>query len=407
MRRTTLYTARRQASVVTARILRIVPRPVLTSRDVRASAWLVAILRIALGVAGLLTVLLDPRPLLRDVAAWTTLEVLDGRPWTLLFSIWQRWDALWYQEIATEGYRAGNNTAAFFPLFPLLSRVASVPFLGNVVLGELAVTTVACIAAFVFLYRLAIIDIGRRSAILTVLLVALFPVGFFLLAPYSEALFLATTLASFWFARGGHPWLAGIAGAAAGLTRLQGGLLLLPLGYLAWRSLRAGTLTPRNAPAWVLPAVGVFLALAYPRVVVGETGSPFDLQQAWGARLAPPWQTIGDALGHITRTGDPIEALNLACVVGLTALAVYGLRRLPVEYGLYALASLALLWVRDTDNLSPLMSAARYSLVVFPCFMIGAQMLLRRRGLAIGILAISSVIQIALFTYWVRWGFVG
>ncbi len=387
--------------------MQILPRPVLTSRDVRASVWLVAILRIALGLAGLLTMLLDPRPLLRDIAAWTTLEVLDGRPWTLIFSIWQRWDALWYQEIATEGYRAGNNTAAFFPLFPLLSRIASLPFLGNVVLGQLAVTTAASVAAFVFLYRLASLDLGRRSAILTVLLVAVCPVGFFLLAPYTEALFLATTVASFWFARAGHPWLAGIAGAAAGLTRLQGGLLLLPLGYLAWRDLRADRLTPRNAPAWVLPAVGVFLALAYPRIVVGETSSPFDLQQAWGARLAPPWQSIGDALGHIARSGDPIEVLNLVSVVGLTVLAGYGLRRLPPEYGLYALASLALLWLRDTDNLSPLMSAARYSLVIFPCFMIGAQLLRGRPGIAIALLAISSVMQVALFVYWVRWGFVG
>jgi hypothetical protein len=380
---------------------------VLTQRDVRASIWFVAVLRIALGLAGLLTMLLDPRALLREIAAWTSLEVVDGRPWTLLFSVWQRWDALWYQEIATEGYRAGNNTAAFFPLFPLLSRIASLPFLGNVVLGELAVTTIACIAAFVLLYRLARIDVGRRAAIVTVLLIAFSPVGFFLLAPYTEGLFLATTVASFWFARTRHPWLAGIAGGAAGLTRLQGGLLLLPLGYLAGRDLRAGRLAPRDAPAWVLPAVGVFLALAYPRLIIGETGSPFDLQQAWGARLAAPWQSIGDALSHIARTGDPIEVLNVITVVGLTVVAVYGFRKLPLEYGLYALASLSLLWLRDTENLSPLMSAARYGLVIFPCFMIAALVLRSRRGIAAGLLAVSAAIQIALFLYWVRWGFVG
>jgi hypothetical protein len=351
--------------------------------------------------------LLDPRPLLRDIAAWTALEVVDGRPWTLLFSVWQRWDALWYQEIATEGYRAGNNTAAFFPLFPLLSRIASLPFLGNVVLGELAVTTVACGVAFVLLYRVARADVGRRAAAITVLLLALSPVGFFLLAPYTEALFLATTLAAFHFARGRRPWLAGLAGAAAGLTRLQGGLLILPLGYLAWRELRAGRLEPRNAPAWVLPAVGLFLALAYPRFVLGEAGSPIDLQRAWGARLAPPWEAIGDALGHIARRGDPIEVLNLGTVVTLTALGVYALRRLPLEYGLYALASLALLWVRDTDNLSPLMSAARYGLVVFPSFVAAGLLLRTRPALAAGLIATFAIVQVALFTYWVRWGFVG
>ena len=379
----------------------------LNQRDVRASVWLVAVLRIALGLAGLFTMLLDPRPVLRDIAAWTALEVQDGRPWTLIFSIWQRWDALWYQEIASEGYQAGNNTAAFFPLFPLLSRIASLPFLGNVVLGQLAVTTIACVVAFVLLYRLTRIDLGRRAAIVAVLLVALSPVGFFLLAPYTEALYLATTLAAFWFARERRPWLAGLAGAAAALTRLQGGLLLIPLGYLAWRDLRAGTLSPRSAPAWVMPAVGLFVALAYPRIVLGESGSPIDLQRAWGARLAPPWETIGDAIGHIARRGDPIEVLNLASIVGLTALGLYGVRRLRTEYGLYALALLALLWVRDTDNLSPLMSAARYGLVIFPCFMVGGALLRARPGPAVSLLAASAAVQVALFVYWVRWGFVG
>jgi len=99
--------------------------------------------------------------------------------------------------------------------------------------------------------------------------------------------------------------------------------------------------------------------------------------------------------------------LNLLSVVGLTAVALYGFRRLPLEYGLYALASLALLWLRDNDNLSPLMSAARYSLVIFPCFMIGAVLLRSRLGIAAGFLAISAVIQTALFVYWVHWGFVG
>src|SRR5439155_21270373 len=103
----------------------VLPRAVLTSRDVRASAWLVAALRIALGLAGLLTMVLDPRALLRNIAAWTSLEVVDRRPWTFFFSVWQRRHALWYEEIAREGYHSGNNTAAFLPLFPLLSRIAS------------------------------------------------------------------------------------------------------------------------------------------------------------------------------------------------------------------------------------------------------------------------------------------
>lgn len=379
----------------------------LIGRDVRLSIWLVAVLRIGLGGVGILTMLLDPQPLMRDVAAWTSLEVQEGRPWSLLFSVWQRWDALWYQEIATEGYRAGNNTAAFFPLFPALGRIASLPFLGNVVLGELAVTTAACVVAFVMLYRVARPHIGRRAALVAVLLLALSPVSFFLLAPYTEALFLAATLAAFDFAARRRPWLAGLAGAAAGLTRLQGGLLVLPLAYVIWRDARAGATRAREAGAALLPLLGVLAALTYPRLVAGETGSPLDLQRAWGARLAPPWQTLGDALSHIGGTGDPIEVLNVVALIGLTALAIYALRRLPLEYGLYAIASVALLWLRDTENLSPLMSAARYGLVIFPCF-IAAARVLRGRGLvAASVLGVCAFAQVALFVYWVRWGFVG
>ena len=373
----------------------------------RASIWLVAVLRVGLAIAGILTMLFDPRPLMRDIAAWTFLEVQDGRPWTLLFSVWQRWDALWYQEIATEGYKAGNNTAAFFPLFPFLSRIASLPFLGNVVLGELTVATVACVVAIILLYRVARPLAGRRGAALAVLLVALSPLSFFLLAPYTESLFLATTLASFYLATSGRPWLAGLAGFAAGLTRLQGGVLVLPLGYLAWRSARGDVARAREAGAALLPVLGVLAALTYPRLFLGETGSPLDLQRAWGARFAPPWQTMADAFGHIGRTGDPIEVLNVLAVLALTALAVVALRRLPLEYGLYAIASVTLLWLRDTDNLSPLMSAARYGLVIFPCFVAAAILLRRRSALAGAVLAIAAVLQVTLFVYWVRWGFVG
>src|SRR5687767_8468695 len=71
----------------------------------------------------------------------------------------------------------------------------------------------------------------ERFARLTVLLVALFPTGFFLLAPYPEALFLALTVASLYLARQGRWWLAGLAGLLAALTRFQGAFLALPLAY--------------------------------------------------------------------------------------------------------------------------------------------------------------------------------
>jgi hypothetical protein len=56
--------------------VRILPRGVLTSHNVRASVWLVAVLRIALGLVGMLTMLL-----LRNVGL---AEEADGKPAVLV-----------------------------------------------------------------------------------------------------------------------------------------------------------------------------------------------------------------------------------------------------------------------------------------------------------------------------------
>jgi hypothetical protein len=110
-----------------------------------------------------------------------------GDPWHLLFSMWQRYDALWYQQIATHGYAAGDSTVAFYPLYPLLSHVTSLLFGGQIVVAELLVSSVAFAVGMWLLYKVARLDAGPFAAQLVILLTAFFPVGFFLLAPSPKA----------------------------------------------------------------------------------------------------------------------------------------------------------------------------------------------------------------------------
>ncbi|MBI2318787.1 MAG: hypothetical protein HYU75_17805, partial [Betaproteobacteria bacterium] len=88
--------------------------------------------------------------------------IQGGEPWSLFLSVWQRWDALWYQRIAEEGYQATNGTLNFYPLFPLLSRVLSLPLGGHVVWAELILTSVCFVVAMRLLYDLALQD-GQTS----------------------------------------------------------------------------------------------------------------------------------------------------------------------------------------------------------------------------------------------------
>jgi hypothetical protein len=100
------------------------------------SAWRLALgllitLRIVLGLAAFLAV--EFGPINEATGEHRERVIQGGEPWNVFLSSWQRWDALWYQYIAEEGYRGGGSAAAFYPLYPLLSRAAAVPFGGQVV----------------------------------------------------------------------------------------------------------------------------------------------------------------------------------------------------------------------------------------------------------------------------------
>ena len=383
---------------------------------------------VTLEIVGLIAFRIGPRePFAGD---WQALTYTG--PFSELLSIWQRWDALWYQHIAETGYRAGET--AFFPLYPLLGRVASLFFVGNTVLGLLAVSGAAFVGAIKLLGRLVRTEARSLVAgapaeprpgyrvwlpLLTILLVATFPTAFFLVAPFTEALFLLLVVASLYFARTGRPWLAGASGFLASLTRAQGVFLtfslvwehLLGRGTLAWVRGRGGRPPGVELLAALLPALGTVNLIVFQRVVLGEQKTGFEVLSAWGYRMVAPWDAVSAAWtfiksGHAGPGQAEIELFNVACLVGFTLISIVGARRLALSYWLYAWPSLGLLLTRSM-YFSPIMSTARYVVVLFPCFMVVALWLAPRPRLAAFVLVVGFVAQLVMFQYFVRWGFVG
>src|SRR4029079_15398889 len=126
-------------------------------------------------------------------------------------------------------------------------------------------------------------------------------------------------------------------------------------------------------------------------------GSAVETQGLWGFAFAPPWDALLDSVYHITTGGQPargstawVEAINLTCLLGFTALAIAGLSRMPVMYSLYTLPALAILYLRDM-SFSPLMSVSRFTLVLFPSFMLAATWLARRRAIAVAWLVAAGL----------------
>ena len=110
-----------------------------------------------------------------------------------------RWDSVWFLAIADSGYGDGAREA-FFPLYPLLVRLAGVP-LGSALIGGALLSTALLGVALVLLHRLVALDHARAVARNAVLVTALFPMSFFFSAVYSESLFLALSIGAVYAAR--------------------------------------------------------------------------------------------------------------------------------------------------------------------------------------------------------------
>ena len=311
---------------------------------------------------------------------WRTLpELLRDGPAFPLAGIWERWDACWYMKIATYGYEPGERSVAFFPLFPaavrLVGTITALPYpvAGMIVSGG------SYIAAVAGLMRLVGTSHGERIGRRTALLLSISSSAFFLLAPFSEALFLATSVWSIVLARQRRWPLAIVCAALAGLTRPQGLLLALPIAWEALVAFREARRADGARVEWtrvglsglaVLAPIAAFVGFGLvARSITGET--PYDAQSLWGGtEFHPPWAVVAASAGWIIERGDALQALNLIVLIGAALLLVIGAPRMPAVYSLYAWPPLLLIATRIQPT--PLTSTTRYILVIFPIFVVAA-----------------------------------
>ena len=334
-----------------------------------------------------------------------------------------RWDAVWYLEIAGDGYEGGAR-AAFFPLYPLLARAAGELGGGSpgaVLVGAYLVSLAAFLAALVLLHRLVSLELGRRLATPTLLLLAVFPASLFFGAPYSESLFLLASVGAFLCARTDRWALAGACAAAGAATRSAGVLLVVPLLLVWWQAQERR----RRDVAWLLLGpLGLVAYAAYLGLAQGDALAFLDVQDAWYRDFAGPlggvWDGIVAAFDGARQLlsgsrepvyfqeagGDPFRVagsnlVNLGFLAfGLAACAGV-LRRLPLPYGVWVAVAL-LLPLSFPVGPQPLMSLPRFLSVLFPIFMWLALVCHERRTTewAVAGSAVGLGLFTALFATW-------
>jgi Mannosyltransferase (PIG-V) len=156
---------------------------------------------------------------------------LRGEQVPSFWHIWVRWDVPLYLGIARHGYAGPDSlphSVAFFPFLPLALRVLLRTGLSGVGAG-LVVSGAALLVALAYLYRLAN-EVWPGTGRRTLVYLCIFPMAVFLVAGYSEALFLAGTIPAFYYARRERWLIAAPFAALAVGTRFAGIFVLLGLG---------------------------------------------------------------------------------------------------------------------------------------------------------------------------------
>jgi Gpi18-like mannosyltransferase len=327
-----------------------------------------------------------------------------------LINMWSRWDGGWYLNVAQHGYQripGQQSTVAFFPLYPSLIRAVHyvIPLrddAGWLLIG-IILSNAALLAALIYLYRLVRLDHERDISARSVLYFCVFPMTLFLSAVYSESLFLALVVASFYYARSNRWFIAGALAAAAALTRSIGVLLVIPLAleYLLqrdfrWRLIRSDCLALSFSP------IALAAHLTFLRLRFGEwdTISKAETTQGWHRHLTAPWNTFWYSAIHISSSKGYHGAVELLFAIGFLALTIYAFLRLRSSYATYAAISFLF-----ATSWGTLISTPRFVLANFPVF-VSLALLGRHKVFDRSFIIVSSILASVSMVVFSQWGWV-
>jgi len=333
-----------------------------------------------------------------------------------VLGVWPRWDGVQHLNLALRGYAdMAEGSTVFFPLYALLTRaVAAV--VGDTIVAGLIVSTIAAAFAFTFLILIGEHLIGREAGKWAAVALAAYPMAVFLMAPFTESLYLALTLGAFlaayrmrWFAAAGL-------GALASFTRGPGMAASVAFAVLAWqqRSSPAPGKGPPSligiAAAVLAPLVAAAAFLAW-RASVGFAPLPVVLEMYVSTTVVDPLTGVVLALRQWLAIRDlptTLDILSVVLVVAVTTLMILRKRWRRPELLVYMLVNLVALFGRHTEGAPSLKSLSRYVLVLFPAFLVvGDWLASTRRWIRFGYVAVSSTLLLILSSLYVFWWFIG
>ena len=129
---------------------------------------------------------------------------------------------------------------AFFPLYPFLIRLTSVPLsilglnpIATATLAGVIISMLGTLAAMLALYELALKNLGENDGLRAAFYLIIFPSSFFLAEVYTEGLFVGLAFSSLMMLQRGRRGWAAVLAVLATFTRAVGVALIVPL-LISW-----------------------------------------------------------------------------------------------------------------------------------------------------------------------------
>ncbi len=310
-------------------------------------------------------------------------------------SRWYKVDSVLFLNIAQNGYVSQGDDRlliVFYPLYPLMIRMVSFVFQDLFVSG-LIVSTISLIAACVYLYKLALLEYNDEEiAFNSVKFLLIFPFSFFLGLVFSDGLFLALAIATFYYMRKRKWLLAGLFGGLASLTRNFGILLLIPavIEYLAatgfWDQLKRNnwkkifTDFMERGFGLLFIVIGQMIYLLINKIVTGDWFTFVKYQRenwnnGFSLNIVKNLKVyVESAFTWAPKDAGAMWIPLIFIVLMVVLMAFYALRKIRLSYIAYTLAYLFICLCATW-----LISAPRYSLGLFPVYIILAVMAARSR----------------------------
>ncbi len=329
-------------------------------------------------------------------------------------SIWDRWDANAYKTIALEGYTSTTIApdyraflSHFPPIYPFtMWAVHSLSFLPVREAGML-ISFVAIMGASYLMYNLVFDVYGNiRLAFLSALLLNLYPVSYFTLAPYTESLFLFFIIFSFWWLNKypKHSYVTGIAGALAILTRLLGIAVIPAYIWFTWKKYRQSkNISFSDLLLIFLPILAISIYLAINKYYFGDplfflheyTTNPYSnkttmwpLQETFQSLIMIFQKAKEGAWDSFLMNTTGYNSLFTAFVLIVTLGGFF--KRIRIEWMIFGLTYILLF-----SSFHWGISNARYGLAVFPMFIVLASI---KNRLGLSQIIIGFVILLLYFT---------